>query len=271
MSSASDEAPHTHDDTVQVSSQGLNAPLSAYLLTASCLLVLVTLIYTVWPATRPWIIDEGAVVENISAALAFLTFAVAAALCWRTPERRLAYGAISLLGLGLLLDEISFGHIFLGYAPPVLGGVEIESIHELAHPAVDQILAHPILATLALGLIAGAAALTGIANRIPGWLRMGRRFIRVHPAWFFVLMAVALGSTALIFDLDPAERFIFAEEMLEFCAALALFFAAACIPPAGAGGGLLDWNPAVKTPGFRVFAGACLTIAAVAGGLFGVE
>jgi len=271
MSTASDEASHREDDPLRAHTRGLAAPLAIYLWTASFALVLTALIGVVWPAARPWIVEEGAVVENLSAALAFLALAFGGWICWKTPERRRAYGPIPALGLGLLLDEISFGHIFLGYAPPVLGGVEIESIHELAHPAVDQVSAHPALTILALAVAAGVAGATGVWRRVPSWLIAGRSFVREHSPWFFVVLAFGLGGTALLFDLDSAERLIFVEEVLEFCAALALFFAAACIPPAGAAGRRLDWNPIVSSPGFAVFAGVCLTIAAVAGALFGVE
>lgn len=230
-----------------------------------------TTLHLAWPAVRPWLVDEGAVVENISAALAFLAAAAGTWICVRNPERIWPYAAIPALALALLLDEISWGHIFLGYAPPTLGGTEIESVHELAHPAVDLVFAHPLAVALALAGLGGLALLPRVHRRILGLVRFAQNFLADHPPFRLVLLAVGLGCTALLLDLDAAERLIFAEELLELLAALALAFAAFCIPGRGSSTRRLRWNPLLHRFGFHVLAATCVAIATGAGILFGVE
>ncbi len=242
-----------------------------YLVVASSVVGIATTLHLTWPEIRPWLVDEGAVVENISAAVAFLAAAAGTWICLHNPERIWPYASIPALAVALLLDEISYGHIFLGYAPPTLGGTEIESVHELAHPAVELVFAHPVAAALALAVLAGVTLLPGVRRRIPGLVRNARNFLSDHAPFRLVLLAVGLGSTALILDLDAAERLIFVEELLELLAGLALAFAAFCIPGRGSSGAALGWNPLVHHLGFRVLVATCVAIAAGAGILFGVE
>lgn len=249
----------------------LDTPSVVYLVVASSAAGIATTIHLAWPAARPWLVDEGAVMENISAALAFLAAAAGTWICVRNRERIWPYAAIPALALALLLDEISYGHIFLGYAPPTLGGTEIESVHELVHPAIDLAFAHPLAIALALAGLAGLALLPGVRRRIVGLMHSARDFLTDHPPFRLVLLAVGLGGTALLLDLDAAERLIFVEELLELLAALALAFAAFCIPDRESSTGRLRWNPLVHRFGFHVLATTCVAIAAGAGILFGVE
>ena len=152
-----------------------------------------------------------------------------------------------------------------------LGGTEIESIHELAHPAAKLLAAHPGATAAAL---AGAAALTllpAIRRRLSMGARWAFRFLREHAPFRFVVLAVGLGGLALVLDLDEAERLIVFEEQLELLAAMALAFAALCIPSAAGPTRRLRWNPLAYRASFQAVAASCIAIAAVAGILFGVE
>jgi hypothetical protein len=248
-----------------------DAPWTVTLLAASSVVVAAATVHLAFPPARPWLVDEGAVMENVSAAFAFLAAAAGAWICLREPARLWPYGAIPALGAALLLDEISFGHIFLGYAPPVLHGTEIESVHELAHPIVDLLVAHPLPGVLALGAGAALTLVPGVRRRLARAGRGAVGFLETHAPFRPVALAVGLGVLALALDLDAAERLIFVEELLELLAAMALATAALCIPEPGVPATRLSWNRIAYRPSFLALAAACVAIAAVAGILFGVE
>jgi hypothetical protein len=223
------------------------------------------------PELRPYLEEEGAIVENVSATLCFLTAVLGFWICWTARERagHRVYLAIPVFGALFLLDEISFGHIFLGYTPPTLYGFEIESIHEIANPAFGLWTeAGPIVQVGCL--VAAALALVVFRSPVRRLLRAALELLRVRAPYRFVLICGALGATAIALDLDTEETFLFAEELLELNAALALFFAAATIPERAPRAPVLAFHPVISAPAFRVLAASSIAAAALAGALYGV-
>jgi hypothetical protein len=227
-------------------------------------------VYLFVPTIRPYVHDEGGVIENLSATLFFYSAVIGFLICTRLKDQKIrkAYIAIPILGTICFLDEISFGHIFFGFTVPKLDGVEIESLHELLHPVYRMLRDHsnPLVCVPFFGAM--FLLFVTLCFKYRHFFYKIWNPLKTYAAYNFVLISFALGLVALVLDLDIRERFLFLEELLEMNGALAMLFAAALIPEDHSQG--IRFNRLVTTPAFEITFLISVVIAAYCGVVYGV-
>jgi hypothetical protein len=219
---------------------------------------------------QPYLIDEGGILENLTATLALFAVLLGASSCWTAPDPRVArhYGAIPLLAAVLFVDEIGDGIWEIWRDAPYLRGVRVGSLHDFLHLAYEgwRALDSVWLKLAPFALAVAVAVLIGL--RLGARLRTLERFLAGDVSYHLVGVAAALGAVALVLDRDPGDAITFWEEWLEMNGALALLFAAALVPAT------LHQDPRAQLAGlarsrrFQLAFFACLAVATLCGVLF---
>lgn len=196
----------------------------------TCVLVTfigITATYLAAPSLREHFVREDDLLENLTAGLHFAAFLFAAIGASRTaPGARRRLGpAVAVLGLFAFLDEVSYGAGYFLYRPPRLLGVRIDALHDLVEVAYanPQIFSSLLEAVLGLGVVMGGGGIV-FSRRLRSALR---EFFSL-PEAVFLLAFAAFGILSVATDLrliHPPLAALF-EEIFEFEASLALFFAA---------------------------------------------
>lgn len=179
---------------------------------------------------RGLIAEEDKLIENLTAVLFFCTFLFALLLVNTRGivDRFNRKWLILLLALGLIgfLDELSFGERLFDLEMPVIGGVEIDAVHDFTEFGLRLTL---ILITdyqLAFSLV----LLGGLVLSIVAILKYGNRFWtaviadRHYPLYLVMFFFMVLIFSALSLDTGqyPFRGYQVVEECLELNAALAL-------------------------------------------------
>lgn len=194
----------------------------------------------------PWLrlelIEEGRFLENLTAA-AFLCASVGGMAFWyRTPPavRGRDELILPLFALLAFLDETSYGGDLFGWKFPKIYGVEIDALHDFFKLGVVWLRDH----LGDKGLVAAGASLALPATvAIVHFRTFLSESMAKRPALAFVLTAFAVGFPSLFFDLGFVRSglssagvgtrlaLLFAEELLEFEAAVVLLAGALALAP----------------------------------------
>ena len=192
-----------------------------------------TALWLAAPTLRTRLTAENGEMETAGAALLLGGFFVGIAQAGRVLVDRKEWYAFSipLLCLVAFLDEISFGRAYFGGEAWRVMGYECDGVHDLF--AITMKLWRDrgcFLVDAALfGLIGAGVILAYLGRRsyMPALLA----YIRRHPAFDYVRVAVILFGVSLLLDVDIVVHpfALFLEELLEMNLGVALLFAAGAI------------------------------------------
>ncbi|MEO0707199.1 MAG: hypothetical protein AAF050_16250 [Cyanobacteria bacterium J06649_5] len=222
-----------------------------------------SVLYGLIPGLRDSFTQEGMVLENLTAILAFNSFLVGLFFVLQRRKQTLQkqsrnkqsykksgqklYALLPVLGLLLFLDELSFGEDIFGIEFFTLGGMKIDSLHDFISLFYKKAII-PVGGRDGLWYgVVGVIAITSFAVLIRFVHLHRHRFKRAelqqtlnrlnqtYPPLIFVAIAIGLGLLATTVDLRIVQfkGAKFLEELFEMNAALALLLAcfAIKIPP----------------------------------------
>jgi hypothetical protein len=179
-----------------------------------------TLWFLVSGESRSDLLVEDGPVETATA-IAFIVAAVVGVVMIRRSAAARVYWAIPAFALVAALDELSFGARIFGFGSPTIGGVKVDSLHDVFDIA-DRFLgdigigrtmaAAGLLAVLLAGCVALAA--TGRLRPLLDWMGDHR------PLWFVGAAVAMLGGAVVIDQISTSDITRFVEETLEFGAAI---------------------------------------------------
>jgi len=184
-------------------------------------------IYANFPAYR-YLVEEGQIVETLSALLFLAAFVVAAGLfmSYRKSNARNFLLVPALIGLIGFLDEIDWGEQILSIAMPVIRGHKINQLHDFIDLAREIFLAQGRI--IKLSLFFGTVLLI-MVMAFPYREYIVRQISAVprEPLHFTWALFVALGVAAVVLDQEftAVEIAEFFEELLEMNAAFVLIVA----------------------------------------------
>jgi len=170
------------------------------------------------PASRPVLFPENKIVENLTAIIYFLAFAVA--LCY-SKQHKITY-LVALFGLFGFLEELSYGELIFGYHFPKYYGLDLPNVHNLIQLPYSAFKDNTAIATVML-IVFSAATLIAM------YLIYSRRHhFNSHPAAPYLLVFTVLIIGAITLDMGIAYHrfFPYIEELLELNASFTLLFAA---------------------------------------------
>ena len=200
-------------------------------------------LYVLMPSLRSSLIEEGTLLENLTAILAFNSFWIGLFLLRKYRHHHRShlkrYALLPTLGLLLFLDEISFGQDIFGFEFMTIGGMEIDSLHDFVSLFYKKAIV-PVEGRGSLWYgIASIAAITGLIGLTLFVRRYRHRLHKAnlrqdlislnqtYPPLIFVAIAIGLGLLSTMVDLRILQfkGAKFLEEMFEMNAALALLLA----------------------------------------------
>lgn len=178
---------------------------------------------------RPYrflLIEEDALVENLTAVFFLLAFALALFFSLRIRPRRMHRGlaTLALVALVGFLDEISFGERLFNLSMPAWGGVQLDAVHDLVELAYKNIPLPAILITA--GVLAPLAAVLVVRRLSKQAKETSLWSALANPSLCFVALFSLFIAAAVLIDLHLfRSRLLFSlEEVFELNAALTLFF-----------------------------------------------
>jgi len=189
--------------------------------------ILAGIVITRW--FRPYrylLIEEDALVENLTAIFFLLAFVLGLSFFFKLRRRRVHWSLAMLAFVALIgfLDEISFGERLFNLSMPVWGGVQLDAVHDVVELVYKNI--SPGLILIAGGILAslGAALTLWVFAKNTGGIKPSQ--VLWSPSFYFVLLFTFFIAAAVLIDLHLfRSRVLFSlEEVFELNAALALFF-----------------------------------------------
>ncbi len=192
-----------------------------------------TALWLAAPTVRARLTAENGEMETAGAALLLGGFFVGIVRAGRVLADRKEWFALSIPHLCLVafLDEISFGRVYFGGEAWRVMGYECDGVHDLFSIGMKLWRDRGWLAfdVALFGLIGVGVILAYVGRRfyMPAMLA----YIRRHPAFDYVRVAVILFGVSLLLDVDIVRHpfALFLEELLEMNLGLALLFAAGAI------------------------------------------
>ena len=177
-----------------------------------------------FPATRPYLVGEDQIIENLSALFFFASFVFALVLLRQHTVRRRLLIFVAVLALAAFLDEVSFGGRIIGVEFPIYFGTPFDGIHDVVAISFEwtRIQVGYLIFPILFIVICGAGTLIFLLCR--NHLSQPGRFSEYLDEYFFGGLFCIFLSAALFIDLHivkwgPAELF---EELFEMNAGLVL-------------------------------------------------
>ena len=204
--------------------------LRPYIALSVTILIALASTYTLFPESREQLYEEDQLIENVTVAI-YLSVVIGAAV-GLVFVRGNANRSVMLLflGLGILtaLEETSYGERFFGFTPPEILDYKMDTLHDfffLFFKVIKDLAeAYGFFVYAVFAVFVGLAALFLYRKREP-ILKVAVGLLRCPPL-FYIGLFIALGLTALMFDLRILKLDVLqaVEEGLEMSAALALAF-----------------------------------------------
>ncbi|MEM9117873.1 MAG: hypothetical protein AAGD09_08335 [Cyanobacteria bacterium P01_F01_bin.56] len=199
-------------------------------------------LYVFLPDTRDSWIQEGSLLENLTALLAFNSFLVGLYFVLKLKNKRhqRLYIVLPILGLITFLDELSFGEDIVEFDRPTIGGMEIDSLHDFVSLFFKKFILSEnrnengyILSLIIIIIVLAILTLLGIFYRYRKHRSNFRTDIGLkkvgqgYPPLLFLGIAILFGLFAFTVDLRILQfrGAKFLEELFEMHAAFALLMA----------------------------------------------
>jgi hypothetical protein len=198
-------------------------------------------LWFLFPNIRSALVKEHEFLENLTTILYFEAFVLGLIFLSKLKDKhaRKFYLIIPFLGLLAALDEISFGYRMFWFKAPLVGGVRIDSLHDVVFllwvtvkPLLKQnlIILFVLLGVFACLLLLGLIWAIKHLQKVRVIVRQGINYLasalnRYLPL-AFLLITVGYGVVSILIDLDIfINDFLkFFEELVEMNAALTLLF-----------------------------------------------
>ena len=204
-------------------------------------IIVFSALYVFLPDIREGWIQEGSLLENLTALLAFISFLVGLFFVFKIKDKthQKIYIALPILGLIVFLDEVSFGEGIFEFNFLTIGDMEIDALHDFISLFFKKFILVEngtgyglplLLIVIALALVVLLGLLSRNYYRHQLNLRPNidlKKFSRDNKILVFLGIAVFLGLFALTVDLRILQfrGAKFLEELFEMNAAFALLMA----------------------------------------------
>lgn len=203
-------------------------------------IILFSALYVLLPDIREGWIQEGSLLENLTAILAFIGFLVGLFFVLKIKSKfhQKLYSVLPILGLITFLDELSFGKDIIELDFPTIGGMEIDALHDFISLFYKRFILSEnrdgyVLPLFLIVVVLALLALLGLFYRNHSHhlnLRTNidlEKFIQEHKSLLFLGIAVLFGLFALAVDLRILQfrGAKFLEELFEMNATFALLMA----------------------------------------------
>ena len=212
-----------------------------YIIVTVLNVLFLSILWFLFPATRIALVEENEFLENLTTIFYFEVFVLSLIFITKLKHKQAQkfYLIIPLLGLLAALDEISFGYRMFWFQAPLVGGVRIDSIHDVfflllmtVKPILKQnriilLVALGVFAcSLLIGLIWAIRHLHEVKETIQQGLKNLVLAFNHYPPLRFLLITIGYGIVSILLDLDifVADFLKFFEELIEMNAGLTLLF-----------------------------------------------
>lgn len=212
-----------------------------YIIVTVLNVIFLSILWFFFPSTRNALVEENEFLENLTTIFYIDTFLLGLIFIAKLKDRhaRKLYLIIPFLGLLAALDEISFGYRMFWFTAPLIGGVRIDSIHDIffmflvtLRPILKQniIILLVILGAFVCLLLVGLIWAIRHPHKVKETIQKGLKNIILafnhYPPLGFLLVAIGYGIVSILLDLDifVADFLKFFEELIEVNAALTLLF-----------------------------------------------
>lgn len=204
-------------------------------------IIIFSALYVFLPDIRDDWVQEGSLLENLTAILAFISFLVGLFFILKMKNKihQRIYSVLPILGLIVFLDGLSFGEDIFGFNFLTIGGMKIDALHDFISLFFKKFIlvenetgyGLPLLLTVitsALAILLGVFCRNYYSHKLSFHPNIDlKKISRDNKALIFLGIAAFLGLLALTVDLRILQfrGAKFLEELFEMNAALALLMA----------------------------------------------